>query len=69
MPDDAHRMSETSQINLGDVLIRLSDEEKKLIRHLETTKKKIVNAQFAVIFNQTCIYIYIYYNILEVNHV
>ena len=55
MPDDAHRMSETSQIYLRDVLPRLSDEERKVTRLLESTKKKIVNAQYAVIFNQTCI--------------
>ena len=55
MPDDAHCMSETSQINLRDVLSRLSAEERKVVRLLETTKKKILNAQFAVIFNQTCI--------------
>ena len=60
MPDDAHRMSETLQINTRDVLSRLCDEERKVFRLLESTKKKIINAQLAVIFNQTCIYIYIY---------
>ena len=71
MPDDAQRMSETLQIDVSDVLLRLSHDERKAFRLLESTKKKIINAQFAVIFNQTCItenllphftniYIYIY---------
>ena len=55
MPDDVHCMSEPSQINLRDVLSRLSAEERKVARLLETTKKKILNAHFAVISNQTCI--------------
>ena len=33
----------------------LSQDQKKVIRQLESTKKKIVNAHYAVIFNQTCI--------------
>ena len=60
MPEDAHRMSETLQIQLRDVLPTLSNEEKKVVRVLESTKKKITNAHFAVIFNQTCIYIHIH---------
>ena len=55
MPDDAHRVSETLLINIRDLLRRLSEEERKVFRELESTKKKIINAQFAVIFNQTCI--------------
>ena len=55
MPDDAHRMSETLRINISDTLRRLSEEERRVFRVLESTKKKITNAHFAVIFNQTCI--------------
>ena len=51
MPEDAHRMSETLQIDIGDVLPRLSNEERKIVRLIESTKK-IINAQFAVTFNQ-----------------
>ena len=55
MPDDAHRMSEALQIDIGDILPRLSNEERKVVNLLETTTKKMINAQFAVIFDQTCI--------------
>ena len=48
-------MSETSRLNIKDVLPRLSNEEKKVVRLIENTKNKITNAHFAVIFNQTCI--------------
>ena len=48
-------MSETLQIHIKDVLTNLCQDQKRVIRKLETTKKKIVNAHYAVVFNQTCI--------------
>ena len=53
-------MGETSreEIHIGDVLRLLSADERASLRKLESVKKKIINASFAVIFNRTCIYIY-----------
>ena len=48
-------MSETSRIHIRDVLPSLCQEQKRVFRQLETVKKKIVNAHYAVVFNQTCI--------------
>ena len=48
-------MSETSRIKIRDVLTSLCQEQKVVVRQIENIKKKIVNAHYAVIFNQTCI--------------
>ena len=38
-----------------------NDQRKiKLIRKYENTRKKIINNECAILFNKTCIYIYIY---------
>ena len=38
-----------------------NDQSKiKLIRKYENTRKKIINNECAILFNKTCIYIYIY---------
>lgn len=50
-------MGETSrnEINIGDILRLLPYDGRTTLRRLENTKKKIINASFAVIFNRTCI--------------
>ena len=43
----------------------MNDQSKiKLIRKYENTRKKIINNECAILFNKTCIYIYIYMYIL-----
>ena len=58
-------------MNFGSLLFQLPPEERKVIRKIENISKKLINANFAVIFNEICsrenllptftnIYIYIY---------
>ena len=42
-------------MNFGNVLFNHSDENKKIIRNIESINKKIINAKLSVLFNQTCI--------------
>ena len=42
-------------MNIGQLLINLSDSEKKVIRKIEKINYKINGAEVAKIFNETCI--------------
>ena len=46
--------------NIGTILSDLDLHGKKLLRKVESLTKKKTNAEYSVIFNETCIYIYIY---------
>ena len=61
-------------MTFGEPLNEFSDQQKRTVRWIESTQKKIVNAKLAVVFNKEClknnilpkftyIYIYIYINI------
>ena len=59
MSDDVGRnANETLQENIGTILFNFSQDDKQLIRKLESLSKKEVNARYAVIFNETYILIY-----------
>lgn len=58
MSEDAGRASETLRENIGTILSRYSDEGKRAVRNIERTSKKVIDAKYAAIFNDTCIYIY-----------
>ena len=47
-------------MNFGNLLYIQPENIKRNIRNIETTKKKLANAKIAVIFNNTCLNIYIY---------
>ena len=42
------------KLNFGNLLYLLRDEEKKIIRKVESYEKKFINAKFAGIFNEIC---------------
>ena len=58
-------------MTFGELLNEHSEQGKKIVRQIESTERKIINAKLAVVFNQECIknnllpkftniYIYIY---------
>ncbi len=48
-------------MNFGNLLFNLQDENKKLLfRKYEALNKKLINAENAITFNKTYIYIYIH---------
>lgn len=58
-------------MSFGELLFQLSPDAKKIVRGIEALNQKIINTEYAVIFNETClkenllpvytnIYIYIY---------
>jgi len=42
-------------MNFGNLLYPLPNQTKCLIRNIERTNRKIINCQFSLIFNRTCI--------------
>ena len=44
-------------MSFGDLIFQLGDQEKKAIRNLEKLSKKLISAEFAVIFIDIYIYI------------
>ena len=60
MSDDVGRnANETLHENIGTILSNFSTDGKYLIRKIENLSKKEINARYAVIFNETYIYIYL----------
>ena len=71
-PGESKRPVGINQVlNFGNLLHLLQDEERKVVRNIESLEKKLINNKFAVIFNEMCIkenllptyseiYIYIY---------
>ena len=41
--------------SFGDILFRHQEEHKKCIRNIEQTSKKLINSEYAVVFNKLCI--------------
>ena len=54
-------INETLPDNIGTILHEFDHDNRKTVRSLENLTKKHTNARYAVIFTQTCIYIYICY--------
>ena len=46
--------------SFGNILHSHEPEPRQCIRRLESLNKKKISAHYAVVFNKTCIYIYIY---------
>ena len=42
-------------MNFGSVLFNHKEDNKKIIRNIESLNKKIINAKLSVLFNKTCI--------------
>lgn len=42
-------------MNFGSVLFNHNEDNKKIIRNIESLNKKIINAKLSVLFNKTCI--------------
>ena len=49
------------KMNFGNVMYMQPENIKRNIRNIETTEKKLANAKIAVIFNDACLNIYIFY--------
>ena len=47
-------------MNFGNLLYIQPENIKKNIRNIETTEEKLANAKIAVMFNNSCLNIYIY---------
>ena len=46
-------------MNFGEFLCLQPDNIKKQVRNIENLEKKLANAQVAIVFNKTGLYIYI----------
>ena len=46
--------------NFGSFLFKFEINIRKNIRLIESTDKKLTNAEFALLFNETCKYVYTY---------
>ena len=42
-------------MNFGNILFNHTEENKKIVRNIESLNKKTTNAKLSVLFNQTCI--------------
>ena len=51
--------NETLYCNIGTIIHEFDQNERPILRSFENLIKKQTNARYAVIFNDTCIYIYI----------
>ena len=45
---------------ISELILTLPPDTKSLIRSIEKKEYKIINTQLSLVFNKTCIYIYIY---------
>ena len=54
LSEDVNRFDETL-LNIGTYLQRLPSQERRVVRNIEATQKKHVNAKYAVLFNEFCI--------------
>ena len=48
------------EINFGQLLYRLNEPQRKLVRDLEKSIRKMVQSSYGRMFNRTCLDIYIY---------
>ena len=53
--------AETGKMNIGTILRNYDSEIRSTIRKTEKIWKKIKSKKMSVVFNELCIYIYIYY--------
>ena len=47
-------------MNFGNLLFQQPYNIRKQVKNIETNEKKLIQAKMAVVFNNTCINIYIY---------
>ena len=47
-------------MNFGESIYQQPENIKKLIRKIENVERKLANARVAILFNKTCLNIYIY---------
>ena len=47
-------------MNFGELIYQQPENIKKLIRKIENFERKLANARVAILFNKTCLNIYIY---------
>ena len=47
-------------MNFGELIYQQPENIKKLIRKIENLEKKLSNARAVILFNETCLNIYIY---------
>ena len=52
--EDVSRTDETLQENIGALLQRFSEEDRRVVRNIEAARKKRIHAQYAVLFNEFC---------------
>lgn len=57
LSEDVNGLDETLHNNIGAILQRYSFPERQVVRAVENSQKKHVNAKYAVLFNEFCIYI------------
>ena len=57
------KMVESAWANIGFFLYQLDPKVKRLVRRLEYLPFKIFKKKQSLVFNQTCLYIYIYTHI------
>ena len=56
MSDDVNcNINETLRNNIGTIIHDFDKDDRGIIRSIENLTKKITNARYAVIFNETCI--------------
>ena len=53
----------------GELLNEYDQQQRKIVRQIESTQKKIINAKLAVVFNNEYIYIYILGCIIRKNSI
>ena len=47
-------------MNFGELIYQQPEDIKKLIRKIENLERKLANARVAILFNKTCLNIYMY---------
>ena len=47
-------------MNFGELIYQQPENIKKFLRKIENFEKKLANARVAILFNKTCLNIYIY---------
>jgi len=50
----------SQDFNYGHLINQLNPNTRKLVRKLEKLNKKLINNEYGILFNKTCIYLYIY---------
>ena len=49
-------------MTLGEIIFQFPNNIKIIIRQLEKLERKHIKANMAILFNRTCVYIYMMYN-------